>query len=66
MNNEEIDTSAVDRLPMDSGRFSDRNSVRIEDGSFRWSNLDDAPLILNKSVMDGYCFFVADRVLFLV
>jgi len=65
VNNEEIDAYAVDRLPMDS-RFSDRNSVRIEDGSFRWSNLDDDPLILNKSIMDEYFSFLADRVLFLV
>ena len=45
MNNEEIDTSAVNRT---DSKFSDGNSVKIENGSFRWSNLDSDPLILNS------------------
>jgi hypothetical protein len=31
-------------------KFSDGYSVKIEDGSFRWSNLVGDPLILKKSV----------------
>jgi len=34
--------------------LSDGNAVNIENGSFRWSNLVDDPLVLKKFVVDIY------------
>jgi hypothetical protein len=51
LNNDEIDKYAVDRVPIES---SDGNSIHIENGSFRWSNLVDDPLVLKKFVVDIY------------
>jgi hypothetical protein len=72
LNNEEIDESAVDKIPIGPGRSNalplilidcrclDGNSVKIEDGCFRWSNIVDDSLILNKSVMNK-SFFLSNR-----
>ncbi|CAF1415524.1 unnamed protein product [Rotaria sordida] len=45
LNNDEIDKYAVDRV---SNELSHGNSVNIENGSFRWSNLVDGPLVLKN------------------
>ncbi|CAF1436131.1 unnamed protein product [Rotaria sordida] len=45
LNNDEIDKYAVDRV---SNELSYGNSVNIENGSFRWSNLVDGPLVLKN------------------
>ncbi|CAF3905522.1 unnamed protein product [Rotaria sp. Silwood1] len=44
LNNEEIDSNAVDRISDDSIEYS----VKIENGSFRWSNLPGDPLVLKN------------------
>jgi len=44
LSNDEIDEDAVDRVPIDSDGYS----VKIEDGCFRWSNVDGDSLILKK------------------
>ncbi|CAF3642109.1 unnamed protein product [Adineta steineri] len=44
LNNEELDENAVDRVPISS----DGKSIKIENGSFRWSDNVQDPLILNN------------------
>ncbi|CAM4943622.1 unnamed protein product [Rotaria socialis] len=44
LNNEEIDEDAVDKISMDSNKYA----VKIENSSFRWSNLVDDPIILKN------------------
>ncbi len=44
LNSEEIDENAVDRVLLGSDGYS----VKIEDGSFRWSNRVDDSLVLKK------------------
>ena len=41
---DEIDEDAVDRVPIDLDGYS----VKIEDGCFRWSNVDGDSLVLKK------------------
>ncbi|CAF1159240.1 unnamed protein product, partial [Adineta steineri] len=47
LNNEELDENAVNKISTDS-KLLDRNSIKIENGSFRWSNVVDDPLILKN------------------
>jgi hypothetical protein len=49
LNNEEIDEFAINKTCIDS----DGNIIKIENGSFRWSNSDDDPLILEKFVKEN-------------
>ncbi len=44
LNNEEIDEYAVNKTALNS----EGNRITIENGSFRWSNSIDDPLILKK------------------
>ncbi|CAF0750239.1 unnamed protein product [Rotaria sp. Silwood1] len=44
LNNEEIDEYAVNKTTIDS----DGNVIRIKDGSFRWSNSNEDPIILKN------------------
>ncbi|CAF4075111.1 unnamed protein product, partial [Rotaria sordida] len=44
LNNEEIDKNAVDKMSVKSNKYA----VKIENGSFRWSNLADDSLILKN------------------
>ena len=46
LNHEELDEAAVDKVPLGL----DKNSVKIERGSFRWSDNAEDPLILKESV----------------
>ncbi|UJR38757.1 hypothetical protein I4U23_031422 [Adineta vaga] len=50
LNYEEIDVDAVNKLSSgpDTSKFSDGNSVKIEDGSFHWSNHIDDQLVLKN------------------
>ncbi|CAF1308417.1 unnamed protein product, partial [Adineta steineri] len=47
LNNEELDENAVNKISTDS-KLLDGNSIKIENGSFRWSNVVDDPLILKN------------------
>ena len=47
LNADEIDDKAVERVPMHAANGC---AIKIEKGSFRWSNYPDDPSILNKSV----------------
>lgn len=47
LNADEIDDNAVERVSMDA---SNGYAIKIENGSFRWSNDPEDPLILKKSV----------------
>ncbi|CAF2155180.1 unnamed protein product [Rotaria magnacalcarata] len=44
LNSEEIDEDAVDRISIDSNKYA----VKMENSSFRWSNLVDDPIILKN------------------
>ena len=46
LNNEEIDEDAVNKTTIDS----EGNIIKIENGSFRWSNVTTDPLTLKKFV----------------
>ena len=46
LNHQELDEAAVDKVPLGL----DRSSVKIEHGSFRWSDNVEDPLILKESV----------------
>ncbi|CAF4181538.1 unnamed protein product, partial [Adineta steineri] len=51
LNNEELDENAVNKISIDS-KLLDGNSIKIENGSFRWSNVVDDPLILKNINLD--------------
>jgi hypothetical protein len=46
LDSEEIDADAVNKTSIDS----EGNIIKIENGSFRWSNSQTDPLILQKFV----------------
>ncbi|CAF3495114.1 unnamed protein product, partial [Rotaria sp. Silwood1] len=56
LHTEEIDENAVERIPFESNKYA----IKIENGSFRWSNLNDDSLVLkNINIQIEQCSLIA-------